>query len=120
MSNPTPIEDHLPLRPVVFALLLVLRSAPLHGYGIMQRVNAHLGREALVGPGTLYRTLKELRDQRLIEHTALPAEDLDVDARRQYYRLTKLGAAVVEAEARRVTTLMQVADLVDLVSAPRG
>lgn len=114
--NPeTPIEDLLPLRPVVFALLLVLRTAPLHGYGIMRRVNDHLGREALVGPGTLYRVLKELREADLIEHTAAPAGEVDVDARRQYYRLTPRGDAAVGAEARRIATLMHVADLGTLV-----
>jgi DNA-binding PadR family transcriptional regulator len=115
LNHDTPIEELIPLRPVVFALLLVLRSAPLHGYGIMRRVNDHLGREALVGPGTLYRVLKELRDADLIEHTEPPDDDADVDARRQYYRLTERGAAAVEAEARRITALMHEANLGALV-----
>lgn len=115
VNQETPIEDLLPLRPVVFALLLVLRAAPLHGYGIMRRVNDHLGREALVGPGTLYRVLKELREADLIEHTDAPHDDADIDARRQYYRLTSRGDAAAAAEAGRIATLMQAADFGTLV-----
>jgi DNA-binding PadR family transcriptional regulator len=111
MNRQTPIDEMLPLRPVVFALLLVLRSAPLHGYGIMRRVNEHLGRQALLGPGTLYRVLKELREADLIEHTDLPSDNPDVDSRRRYYRLTPRGDAAVEAEAARISALMRTADL---------
>lgn len=117
MNDATRIDAVLPLRPVVFALLLMLRGEPLHGYGIMRRVNTHLGREALVGPGTLYRVLKELRGFGFIEHTGAPAANREVDARRQYYRLTKRGSAVVEAEARRIANLMHEADLGDLVAS---
>ena len=111
MNRDASVEELLPLRPVVFALLLVLRVGPLHGYGIMQRVNSHLGREALVGPGTLYRVLKELRDAGLIEHSEPPGDESDVDARRQYYRLTGHGSLVVKAEAERIAGLMRLTDL---------
>ncbi len=107
--------SHLPLRPVVFGILVVLREAPLHGYGIMQRANEHIGQQAILGPGTLYRTLKELRAQGLIEHTA--AVDGE-DARRQYYCLTATGHRVATAEARRLAELVRRADVSLLVSAP--
>lgn len=105
-------EAHLPLRPVVFSILVVLREAPLHGYGIMQRANEHVGKQAILGPGTLYRTLKELRALGLIEHT--DAVDEGEDARRQYYRLSAAGNAVATAEARRLADLVRRAN-VDLV-----
>lgn len=117
MTSKHQIDHLLPLRPVVFAVLLVLRVSPLHGYAVMKRVNDHLGREALVGPGTLYRTLKELRDARWIEHTEAPRDTDEVDGRRQYYRLTVLGRQVVEAEARRVAALLRLGDLANVVSA---
>ena len=102
MSTSHP-DDLLPLRPVVFSILMVLRGSPLHGYGVMQRANDHVGQRALLGPGTLYRTLKELRDDLLIETAEPPA---DTDARRQYYRLTSFGEAVVDAESRRLANLL--------------
>jgi DNA-binding PadR family transcriptional regulator len=100
--------DVLPLRPVVFGILTVLRQAPLHGYGIMQRANDHVGHRALLGPGTLYRTLKELRGGGMIEHTDAPG---GTDARRQYYQLTPFGDEVAVAEAQRLGRLIETAEL---------
>ena len=111
MTTTSP-SDLLPLRPVVFSILVVLREAPLHGYGIMLRANEHVGQQAILGPGTLYRTLKELRARGLIEHTS--AVDEGEDARRQYYRLTLAGNEVATAEARRLADLVRRAN-VDLV-----
>ncbi len=98
-------EGLLPLRPVVFAILLVLRGGDLHGYAIMKRVNERIGRRAVLGPGTLYRTLKDMREQELLKYA--PAGKATVDERRSYYRLTDLGREVVEAEASRLKGLMR-------------
>jgi len=84
--RPTLPEELLPLHPVQLSILLVLRSGAVHGYGIMKRVNDGFGRRELVGPGTLYRTLKEMRDADLIEPGEPPVHEEDVDGRRQYYR----------------------------------
>ena len=102
-------KDPEPLRPVVFAILIALNEESKHGYGIMKVVNEEMGRRAVLGPGTLYRTLKELRDEGLIEYAESPA---DADARRRYYRITAEGQQVARAEAARM------ADWVDL--ARRG
>ena len=98
-----------PLRPVVFAILIALNEESQHGYGIMKVVNEQMGRRAVLGPGTLYRTLKELRDDGLIEYAKSPT---DADARRRYYRITTEGRQVARTEAARM------ADWVDL--ARRG
>lgn len=105
------IHRHLPLRPVVFAVLLVLRAEPAHGFGIMERANGHLGEHVLVGPGTLYRTLKEMRAAGYVEHADPPAGESGTDGRRQYYRLTSRGLAVCDAEARRIAALLTGSDL---------
>jgi DNA-binding PadR family transcriptional regulator len=102
-------EAHLPLRPVVFAILLVLRGGDLHGYGIMKRVNERIGRRAILGPGTLYRTLKEMREQNLLKYA--PQGRKAEDERRTYYRLTALGRELAEAEAERLSGLMREARL---------
>jgi DNA-binding PadR family transcriptional regulator len=102
-------QDPEPLRPVVFAILIALNEESKHGYGIMKVVNEQMGRRAVLGPGTLYRTLKELRDQGLIEYAPSPT---DADARRRYYRITAAGRGVARTEAARM------ADWVDL--ARRG
>ena len=101
-------NDHLPLRPQVFAMLATLAPGPRHGYDVMQRVNENLGRRALLGPGTLYRVLKELRDLGWIEEVDAP--EPEVDQRRRYYSLTALGWSVVDAEASRLRSLVRVLD----------
>jgi DNA-binding PadR family transcriptional regulator len=83
----------------VFAILVALNEDSMHGYGIMKIVNEQMGRRAVLGPGTLYRTLKELRDEGLIEYAPTPS---DADARRRYYRLSAEGRRVARAEATRM------------------
>ncbi len=96
------------LRPVVFAILLALNERALHGYAIMKAVNDRLEHRAIVGPGTLYRVLKELRDTDMIASTEAPAGE---DARRQYYRLTEAG---------RIAAANEAAHMADLVAAARA
>ena len=95
-----------PLRPVVFAILVALNDAKLHGYGIMKVVNESMSRRALLGPGTLYRTLKELREEGLVDYTRGPS---DADPRRRYYAITAHGRAVARAEAERMAEWVDVA-----------
>ena len=96
------------LRPVVFAILLALNESSLHGYAIMKAVNDRLQHRAIVGPGTLYRVLKELRDTDMIAPAEAPAGE---DARRQYYMLTEAG---------RVAAANEAAHMADLVAAARA
>lgn len=59
-------------------------------------------------PATLYGTLKRLMDEDLIEESAArPAPEED-DARRRYYRLTRLGRRVLAAESERLEDLVRV------------
>ena len=107
-ARPEP-ESLLPLRPTVFAILAVLHTGELHGYGIMKRLNED--GSGLLGPGTLYRTLKEMRDLGLVAHAEPPDPDAGSDERRSYYALTDFGRDVVQAEAARLGGLMKAARL---------
>jgi DNA-binding PadR family transcriptional regulator len=106
-----------PLRPVVFAILVALNDRNQHGYGIMKRVNQQLRRRALLGPGTLYRILKELRDEGLIDYATTPA---GADARRRYYRITPQGRRVAQDEATRMAAWVEVAREGRLLDAEAG
>jgi DNA-binding PadR family transcriptional regulator len=88
--------------------MLSLAEQEQHGYGIMQEVLSRTGGKVRLWPATLYGTLKRLIDEELIEESdERPAEDLD-DARRRYYRLTKLGRRVLAAEGERLEDLIRV------------
>ncbi len=98
--------DPEPLKPLDFAILLALNEQDRHGYGIMKVVNQQLRRRALLGPGTLYRTLKELREDGLIDYASAPA---DADSRRRYYRITPQGRRAAQLEAIRMAAWVDVA-----------
>lgn len=113
-------QSLLPLSSTIFHILLTLVEEERHGYGIMQEA-AHLsdGRVNL-GPGTLYRSLKRLLSDGLIEESdERPAPELD-DERRHYYRLTPFGLSVARAEALRLAALVQTASLKHLLPQPRA
>jgi DNA-binding PadR family transcriptional regulator len=111
-----PIDRFLPLRPVEFDVLLSLAAGERHGYGIIQDAEAR-GLAAPPDVGTLYRALRRMQDQGLIDASERrPAADAG-DERRHYYRVTPLGLRVARAEARRVEALARAARLGGLLEA---
>ena len=95
------------LSEAVFHTLLALLDGPKHGYGIILRVEEWTGGRLRLKTGTLYTALARLRESGWIEED----EGLEVgDAgRRRYYRLTGAGRAVVQAEARRLESVVALA-----------
>jgi DNA-binding PadR family transcriptional regulator len=61
------IERFLPLTPVVLEIALSLAAGERHGYEIMQDVERRTDGRIVLHPGTLYRALARLLDQKLIE-----------------------------------------------------
>ena len=101
-------ERFLPLKPHWFHVLLSLADSDNHGYAIMQEVMDRTAGKVRLWPATLYGTLQRLIDAALIEESdSRPAPDLD-DARRRYYRLTRLGREVLKAESARLEDLVRV------------
>jgi len=100
------VERFLPLRPVEFDILLSLASGERHGYGIIQDAEAR--GSAAPDVGTLYRALRRLQDQGMIEASER-RQARDADDRRHNYRITPLGLRVARAEARRLTALIRAA-----------
>jgi DNA-binding PadR family transcriptional regulator len=111
-------EALLPLSPAAFHILLALTGGERHGYGIMQETAQNSEGKVHLGPATLYRTIRRLLDDGLIEESEeRPAPDLD-DERRHYYRLTPPGLRVVKAEARRLASLVRLAEARQLLPQP--
>jgi DNA-binding PadR family transcriptional regulator len=109
------VERFLPLTPAAFSILLALAGGEKHGYAIMQEI-ARVSAGALrVGPGTLYRSIKQLLATGMIDESGdRPDPALD-DERRRYYRLTGLGRQVVRAEAARLARLVGQAAAIGLL-----
>lgn len=101
-------ESFVPLKPHWFHVLLSLADQEQHGYGIMQEVLERTSGKVRLWPATLYGTLKRLIDAELIEESdERPTAEMD-DARRRYYRLTRLGRRVLAAESQRLEDLLRV------------
>jgi len=111
-------ESLLPLSSAVFHMLLALVEGERHGYGIMREAARLSAGQVNLGPGTLYRSLRRLLSDGLIEESAeRPVPELH-DEWRHYYRLTSLGLRVARAEARRLAALVQTAPLQRLLPQP--
>jgi DNA-binding PadR family transcriptional regulator len=111
-------EALLPLTPAVFQILLALSDGERHGYAIMREVEASTQGQLRIGPGTLYRSIKQMLAQGLIAETEeRPDPELD-DERRRYYRLTDFGQRVASAEARRLARLVAQARQRHLLDIP--
>lgn len=102
MSRPEP-EQFLPLPTLSYYVLLALASGAAHGWAIIKRIAELTEGAANPSSGSLYLAMVRLQDEGLIEESASPQ---GADARRRYYRLTRLGRAVAGAESGRLQRLI--------------
>jgi len=102
----------LPLSPRVFHILLALVDGPEHGYRIMKEAETRSAGKVRIGPGTLYEAIHRLDLDGLIEECAARVGDASAE-RRRYYRLTRAGRRLLEAESTRL------ADIVDYANRKR-
>jgi DNA-binding PadR family transcriptional regulator len=99
-------SDDLPrLKGDALAVLLTLSGGPLHGYAIMLQAEERSGGEIQLQTGALYRTIKRLLDERLVEECERPRASDGDDERRRYYRLTRRGRDALAAEGQRLERL---------------
>lgn len=96
------VDRFIPLKPVVFEIIVTLAQEARHGYGILQDVRARSGGRVKLETGPLYRHLKRLLDDGLVEEAEEAGAGGSSDERRRYYGLTALGRAVLAAEGRRL------------------
>ena len=85
---------YLPLTESTYYTLLALLE-PLHGYGIMQKVDQLSEGTVAVGPGTLYGALSTLEKEGLIVKER-------EEERRKVYALTAKGRRVLAAQVQRL------------------
>lgn len=106
--TPAPDVRTLPLRPAVHHILLALAGGDRHGLGIAEQIEKVSGGALELGPGTLYRSLSEMAEARLID--AVPAPSPEADPRRKYYRITRQGRELLTQETQRLRRLVDAAE----------
>ena len=103
-------NELLPLKPIELLVLTMLSSGERHGYGLRQDIVAHTQGRISLEAGNLYRHIRKLESEGLVEETEpRPVADTD-DERRIYYRLLPFGRRVLGAEMLRLRALMRIAE----------
>ena len=92
-------SKYLPLTEATAYILLALNE-PLHGYGVMQKVEVMSENTVKIGPGTLYGAISTLESEGLI------AKAGEVE-RRKLYVLTTKGREILNEHIRRITVLVK-------------
>ncbi len=92
-------NKYLPLTESTAYTLLAL-SEPLHGYGVMQKVEQMSQGTVKLGPGTLYGAFTTLENEGLIVKVG------EAD-RRKTYALTEKGKNVLKEHIRRSRILVE-------------
>jgi DNA-binding PadR family transcriptional regulator len=91
-------------------VLTMLSAGERHGYGIRQDIIDHTSGTIALEAGNLYRTIRRLESDGLIDESGRrPAADSD-DERRRYYRLTPFGKRILAAELERLRTLVKLGE----------
>jgi len=101
-----PSATFLPLKPIDYEILFVLFRRELHGYAMVKAIADRTDGRVRLEPSNLYRRIRRLMQDGLVEESEeRPAPELD-DERRRYYSLTGLGRSVLAAEATRMRALV--------------
>jgi PadR family transcriptional regulator len=101
------LESQLPVKPVELLVLTMLSAGDRHGYGIRQDILEHTNGSMALEAGNLYRTIRRLEADGLVDESGRrPAAAVD-DERRRYYRLTPFGKRVLAAELERLRSLVR-------------
>ena len=104
-----PSERPGALTPPAFQILLALVDQDRHGLGIVDEVEARTHGDVRLGPGSLYGTIKRLREIGFIAEAPEAPDPSDDDPRRRYYTITPSGREALAREARRMEVLVHVA-----------
>ena len=110
--------DLIPLKPRDYLILFVLESGERHGYGIVKDVEEESMGQVRLDPANLYRAIKRLMRDGLVEEseTTSTADDSE---RRRYYAITPFGSKVLKLEATRLASLADAARAMGLLSDAR-
>lgn len=110
-------DDLIPLKPVETLILSMLTAGERHGYGIRQDVLEHTRGRIELEAGSLYRHIRRLEGDKLIEASATRRSG--DDERRIYYQLSPFGRRVLAAEMLRLRELVRLAEARHVIAPSR-
>ena len=108
------------LTPTALQILLALADENRHGLGIAEEAEARSDGEIVLGPGTLYGTIKRLKKTGLVAEAPEGPDPSGEDPRRRYYAITPSGRAALAREVRRMETLVRVAKAKAALTSAEG
>lgn len=108
------VEQALPLGASAFYILLALANREHHGSYIAEEVENTTNGAIRMLPGALYRYLKQMS----LDGWITESETDDSDGRRKYYRLTRRGRRIAQAEAERLDRIVRMARVRRLLREP--
>ena len=116
-EDPAP-EQHLPLHPLEFQVLLSLAEGVTHAYDVVQRIEARQPEWNQILPTNLYRRIWRLASAGLLEEVEVEASA--EERRRKYFSITPLGRLVAQAEADRLRGLLLQAEQAGVLPMEAG
>ena len=103
-------RELLPLKPIELLVLTMLSTGDRHGYGLRQDIVDHTEGRVALEAGNLYRHIRKLQSDGLVDETEPRPAGRGDDERRIYYRLLPFGRQVLSAEIDRLRALMEIVD----------
>lgn len=97
------MEKAVPLPPATLLVLLALSGSDRHGYGIRQDIHK-IDPGFELGPATLYTTIQRLLEGGWIREVSGPETG---ERRRRYYRITHEGGTALDAELKRMESMLR-------------
>ena len=99
MARGKSLDDEILTDSTYYILMTLVK--PIHGYGIMQKVQEISKGEVTIGPASLYTILKKLQDADLIELLE------DEEERRKTYTLTIKGKEILKKDISRRIVMVE-------------
>jgi DNA-binding PadR family transcriptional regulator len=92
--------------PASLYVLIALADGPAHGLGIAENVARFTRDSVILGPGTLYRVLRDLDAEGAIRRVPSPKSD---NPHRKYYELTSDGRDQLRDASRELDRVTRAA-----------
>jgi DNA-binding PadR family transcriptional regulator len=99
------------LREPTFFILLSLADGEKHGYAILKDIEELSNGKITLSTGTLYGALTRMLEQGYIQRVPTPEKRPTPGLPRKAYRLTDFGLQVLQAETKRMLSLVHTAQL---------